>query len=82
MSLLVIYLVLAAQLESWRDPAIIVGSVPLATAGALLFIMFGFNALSLNIDTKVGLIMLIGVVAKNGIILVHWHCSVRPKDLE
>ena len=49
MSLLVIYLVLAAQFESWRDPAIILVSVPLATAGALIFIMYNINALSLNI---------------------------------
>jgi len=78
-SLMVIYLVLAAQFESWRDPLIILVSVPLSVAGALSFITLGFS--SINIYTQVGLITLIGVVTKNGILMVEFANACRLEGL-
>jgi multidrug efflux pump len=81
LSAILIYLVLAAQFESFRDPLIILaGSVPLAIAGALLFSFLGFT--SLNIYSQVGLITLVGLVSKNGILIVQFanHLQETGRD--
>jgi len=70
LALVLIYLILAAQFESFRDPLIIMFTVPLALAGALIFLWY-FNY-TLNIFSQIGIIMLIGLVSKNGILLVEF----------
>ena len=78
---ILIYLVLAAQFESFRDPFIILaGSVPLAIAGALLFSFLGLT--TLNIYSQVGLITLVGLVSKNGILIVQFanHLQETGRD--
>jgi multidrug efflux pump len=71
-AVIIIFLVLAAQFESFRDPLIIMLSVPLAVSGALAFVCLGYHGLSLNIYTKVGLITLVGLVTKHGILITQF----------
>jgi multidrug efflux pump len=80
LSLIFIYLLLAAQFESFADPLIIMLTVPLAVAGAL-FSLWYFNE-TLNIFSQIGVIMLIGLVTKNGILIVEFANQLREQGKE
>ena len=69
-ALLIIFLTLAAQFESFRDPIIILVSVPMSIAGALFFINLGVGGATINIYTQVGIITLMGLISKHGILIV------------
>jgi len=78
MAFILIFLVLAAQFESFRDPFIILlGSVPLALSGALIFTFL--DATTINIYTQVGLITLVGLVSKNGILIVEFANKLQEQ---
>jgi len=79
LALILIYLTLAAQFESFRDPLIIMFTVPLAIAGAL-FSLWYFNQ-TLNIFSQIGQIMLIGLVTKNGILIVEFANQKKAQGL-
>jgi len=78
-ALVLVFLVLAAQFESFRDPAIIMLTVPLALAGGLLALWYFGEGL--NIFSQIGLIMLIGLVTKNGILLVEFANQCKEAGL-
>jgi multidrug efflux pump len=79
-AVLLIYLVLAAQFKSFRDPLIVLlGSVPLAISGALIFSFLDLT--TINIYSQVGLITLVGLIAKNGILIVQFANTLQAQGL-
>ncbi|MEG2314144.1 efflux RND transporter permease subunit, partial [Brevundimonas sp.] len=77
LALLLVFLVLAAQFESWITPAVIMLTVPLAAAGGLFGLLMAGS--SLNIYSQIGLIILVGVAAKNGILIVEFANQLRDQ---
>jgi multidrug efflux pump len=77
LAFVIVFLVLAAQFESWIHPMIIMLSVPLAVTGALFALLF--SGISLNIYSQIGIIMLLGLMAKNGILIVEFANQLRDK---
>ena len=74
-AVIIVFLALAAQFESFRDPVVILVSVPLALFGAMIFIFLGFT--SINIYTEVGLVTLMGLISKHGILIVEVANQLR-----
>jgi multidrug efflux pump len=70
LAIIIVFLALAALFESFRDPLVILISVPLSIAGALIFISLGIHHVTLNIYTEVGLVTLMGLISKHGILIV------------
>lgn len=77
LALAIIFLVLAAQFESFRDPLVILVTVPLSICGALLPLFLGVS--SMNIYTQVGLVTLIGLISKHGILIVEFANQLRDE---
>ena len=80
LALVLIYLILAAQFESFKDPFVIMLTVPLAVSGALIFMHF--NGQTMNIYSQIGIIMLIGLVAKNGILIVEFANQKQENGID
>jgi multidrug efflux pump len=79
LALLIIFLVLAALFNSFRDPLVILVSVPMSLAGALFFIWLGVGGATINIYTQVGLVTLMGLVSKHGILMVEVANTLRKE---
>ncbi len=80
LALVIVYLVLAAQFENFRHPAIILSTVPIAIAGAALGLWW--QGSSINVFSQIGAVMLIGLAAKNGILIVEFANQLRDRGME
>ena len=78
-ALIIIFLALAALFESFRDPLIILVSVPMSIAGALIFVGLGLGGATLNIYTEVGLVTLMGLISKHGILIVEFANDLQQQ---
>ncbi|MFN7098339.1 MAG: efflux RND transporter permease subunit, partial [Gammaproteobacteria bacterium] len=81
-ALIIIFLSLAAFFESFRDPFIVLISVPMSICGAMIFISLGIGGATLNIYTEVGLITLIGLISKHGILIVQFANELQREGLD
>jgi len=79
LAILIIFLVLAALFESFRDPLIVLISVPMSICGAMMFISLGIGGATLNIYTQVGLVTLVGLISKHGILIVQFANDLRKE---
>jgi len=78
-ALIIVFLALAALFESFRDPVIILVSVPMSIAGALIFVSVGIGGASMNIYTEVGLVTLMGLISKHGILIVQFANDLQAE---
>lgn len=78
-SIIIIFLSLAALFESFRDPVIVLISVPMSICGAMIFISLGVGGATLNIYTEVGLVTLIGLISKHGILIVQFANDLQKE---
>jgi multidrug efflux pump len=78
-ALVIIFLALAALFESFRDPLIVLVSVPMSICGAMIFINLGIGGATLNIYTEVGLVTLIGLISKHGILIVQFANDLQKE---
>ena len=78
-SILIIFLALSALFESFRDPLIVLISVPMSICGAMIFIAMGIGGATLNIYTQIGLVTLIGLISKHGILIVQFANDLQKE---